>query len=346
MMRFLNIVNHGMEEVAKKEAQELSTQDIKVYDSVIEFGISDIKAYLDKVQSAKRILLELGHFKDIAAVDFKEIKDEELKQYFPDNSKLKVEVENVRGQENRQKIAKEVTQKFFNRLDKVGRKIELVTKNPDIVLIIFRNGKSKDDPGDYFIGLDLAGQINKRSYRLFAHQASFKGDLGYYLVRKSRLAKGEKVLFGFCKDGVLPIEAVKFSGDKVWAFDETRPNVTASRKNSKLAGFAEKIDIQHYKIDELDTRYDQNEFDLLIIQLTQKDEEKINEIYHQADYVLKKKGRLMIIGNRKWEFSLSSKFKILEKGEVSKGDNTYNYWLAERKNSSRNDKDFSAFGKE
>ena len=128
---------------------------------------------------------------------------------------------------------------------------------------IFHNGE------DYFAGIDLFGkELNLRGHRVFAHSASFKGDLAYYFIRKSGFKRGSRLLVGFAKDGTLAIEAglydsqipllkninLKFPAFKelklpaerkkteqqtsanIFAFDESAQNYTACRKNVQLAG--------------------------------------------------------------------------------------------------------------
>jgi len=57
----------------------------------------------------------------------------------------------------------------------------------------------------------------------------------------------------------------------------------------------------------------------------------LNEIYYQASYVLKSKGKLLLIGRENWEVSISDKFTLLEKTDVSKGDSVHRFWVLEKK---------------
>ena len=174
-----------------------------------------------------------------------------------------------------------------------------------------------------------------------AHQASFKGDLAYYFVRKSGFKPQEKLLVGFCKDGAMAIEAGLFvkKGDtedkntenKIFAFDETQQNVTAARKNAKLAGINEIIEINRCSLDELDVKFTQNEFDGVIFHVTTKDEAKLNELYYQSSYILKKKGSLLLIGRKNWELSISDKFVLKDETEISRGDSITKIWLLKKK---------------
>ncbi len=232
-----------------------------------------------------------------------------------------------------------------------------------MLFLVFHNGK------EYFLGIDLAGrELNSRSYRIFPHQASFKGDLAYALVRKSGYAPGKKMLVGFAKDGALPIEAALFAGKKrvhegrnfschkfpfflgleetkeerggkkeepgkieILAFDESTPNVIAAKKNLRLAGVKDLVDMQKRALDELDVRYEKSFFSVLIFHLTTKDEEKINEIYYQADYVLKPQGKMLLIARKNFELPIPSQFKLLQEEELRRGDSFLKLWLLEKK---------------
>ena len=296
-MKIFILVNPGMEEVAQQEVKELANVSAKVYDSVLEVEVDDYSK-LKKLQSARRVLVSLG--KGLETFD-----NDDWKNHFSADKLFKVEIENVKGQENRLELARKVAGMVYAELD-FEPKLEL--KKPEMLVIVYFNGK------DYFVGVDEnVEELNSRSYRVFAHSASFKGDLAYYFVRKSGFKKGEKLLVGFCKDGTLAIEAALFSGEKVFSFDESRQNITASRKNAQLATVKDLVESQKYALDELDVRFSEKEFDCFILQITTKDEGKLNEIYYQASYILKKGGRIFIIGRENWELSVSEKFKNPDK---------------------------------
>ncbi len=316
-MKVFILVNPGLEKVCEKEVKELTGVSTKVYDSVLEVDINDYSQLL-KLQSARRVLISLGKSLDKLG------QEELLKDYFSNQKTFKVEVENVKGNEKRLEIAKKVAGMVYEELkkEKIDPKLEL--KKPEMLVVVYFNGK------DYFLGIDEnVEELNSRKYRVFAHSASFKGDLAYYFVRQSGFVSGEKLLVGFCKDGTMAIEAALFSKEKVYAFDSTRQNVTAARKNAQLAGV--EVDIQKYALDELDVRFSEKEFDRLIFQITTKDESQLNEIYYQANYILKKKGTLLLIARPNWEVSVSEKFKLLSEDEIKKGESVHKMWLLEKK---------------
>ena len=91
------------------------------------------------------------------------------------------------------------------------------------------------------------------------------------------------------------------------------------------------VAVKKCSLDELDVKFTKEEFDNLIFQVTTKDEDKLNEIYYQSGYVLKKKGLLMLIGRKDWQLSVPDKFKLIEESEIMKGESVYRFLLLEKK---------------
>ncbi len=384
-MKFFALVNAGLEETAQKEIKEILNAEAKIYPRVLEFEVKlreDAIKLIYHSQSIRRIIFSLGQFKDQESIDFgskNKLKELDWADFFSSGLTFKVEVENVKGQENRNQIAHDVAGKIYSQLEKSALSPQIQVKKPDFLVIVFFNGR------EYFIGVDLAGvELNSRYYRVFPHSASFKGDLAYFFVRKSGFMPGSKLLVGFMKDCALAIEAAIFSQGllvhnaeeknfsfykfpffrdltvasligllspgpgkaagkesgkkeeaknekvKIFAFDESPQSYIASKKNAQLAKISQHLSVSKYSLDELDVKFSENEFDVVIFQVTTKDESKINEIYYQAGYVLKKKGRLLLIGRKAWPLSVSSKFRLLSTEEVQRGDFSYKFWLQEK----------------
>ena len=117
----------------------------------------------------------------------------------------------------------------------------------------------------------------------------------------------------------------------VVAFDEGSQNVTAARKNAQIAGVRKFINLQKITLDELSGAFHEQEFERILFQVTTKDEEKLNEIYHQAKYLLKPKGTMLLIGREGWEISVPSYCKLLSEEVLERGENKYKLWLMQRK---------------
>ncbi|HLD40363.1 MAG TPA: THUMP domain-containing protein [Candidatus Nanoarchaeia archaeon] len=362
-MKLIALVNPGMEELCRQEIPEIinaAGKDFgKKYPHLIEFESSGEQALqlLHHGQSLRRLLVSLTKCKNIDDLDFNSVA---WKEYLPTTPALsfKVEVENVKGMDNRLDIARKVAGKVFAAVEKQKLPLTIDLKKPDFLLMVYFNGK------EYFLGIDLAGEeLHSRAYRVFTHSASSKGDLGYYFVRKTGYKRGNSFLIEFAKDGVIAIEAAlyasrmpvhsaasKFSYKKlplfqslqylplisqsstsIAAVDEGSQNVTAARKNAQIAGVRNFINLQKIPLDELSGAFHEQEFDQILFQVTTKDEEKLNEIYHQTKYLLKPKGTLLLIGRESWEISTPSYCKLVSEEVLERGENKYKLWLMQRK---------------
>ena len=233
-MKTLVLVTPGLEEIAAQELQEQLQEKAKISPGVLEFSVSEKEKLLRlpfHLQSARRALLFLAKRKEAEKIS---LKTEEWISFLPKAFSFKVEVENVSGQENRFALAGATATKIFDFLEKEHR-MTIDLKKPQFLFVLYFTGK------EYFLGLDLCGQeLNTRGYRLFPHSATFKGDLAYYILRKSGFRKNERLLVGFCKDGAIAIEAALYSlqgssqgnGSQgtIEAFDLNTANVIAARK--------------------------------------------------------------------------------------------------------------------
>ena len=355
-MKFVAFVNPGMEELCKQEIEEILAVSGKIYPQLVEFDASAEQALqlLYHGQSMRRIVISLGKYKDLDDSDFKSV---EWKNFIS-NSSFKVEVENVKGIENRLSLAKKVAGKVFAAVEKQKLNLAIDLKKPDFLLMVYFNGE------EYFLGIDLAGiELHSRAYRVFTHSASCKGNLGYYFARKTGYKPGNNFLVGFVKDGVIAVEAALyaskmpvhsarntfsyhklplFSGVKyvpltpnnsvsIAAVDDSTQNITAARKNAQIAGVRKQLNIQKIILDELSSAFHEHEFDQILFKVTTKDEDKLNEIYHQVKYLLKPKGTLLLVGREGWEISVPSYCKLISEEVVERGGNTYKLWLMQKK---------------
>ena len=342
-MKAAVIVNPGLEQLAQQELAGRVQIESVIEGSVLSFEIEEKKvAELTRLQSIRRIVLPFGAVaKSKAILDQKFKFKDYLKKHLPDFSaiekeelKLKIEVENVKGQENRIEISKKIAQELFPFLEKNKIKAKLDYSEPEALIIAYNTGDR------LIVGLDYTGkELDRRDYRLFPQSASFKGDLAYYVMRKSGFRKNEKLLVGFCKDGAIAIEAALFSlqgaykgngsQSSIEAFDTTTANVISARKNAKIAKV--QLNINKYSLEDLDLKYGQNYFNCLIFHITRKDEEQLTELYYQANLILAPKGTLLLLGRKTWDISISDRFKLLAEEELTKGESVHKLVLLEKK---------------
>lgn len=355
-MKLFAIVSPGLEELSVQEIKELINISGKVFPQVVEFEAPEEKMLqlLYHGQSMQRIVISLGKYKIIDGLDLNSV---EWKNFIH-NSSFKVEVENVKGIENRLAIAKKVAGKVFAAVEKQKLSMTIELKKPDFLLLVYFNGK------EYFLGIDIAGwELHSRAYRVFTHSASCKGDLGYYFARKTGYQAGSNLLIGFVKDGVIAIETALFASRmpihstnsgfsyqklpifnsakylplitnqsvSIAAVDDSTQNITAARKNAKIAGIRKLINFQKIILDELSGAFHEHEFDQILFQITTKDEDKLNEIYHQVKYLLKPKSTLLLIGREGWGISVPSFCKLVSEEMLERGGNKYKIWLMRKK---------------
>lgn len=114
---------------------------------------------------------------------------------------------------------------------------------------------------------------------------------------------------------------------KIIGYDNLLPNIKASQKNSKIANINKLIEFSKVGTDWLDIKFNKNEIDYIITDppLVSKasDEKEIlksyKELFYQAEYILKKNGKIIIICQSDKIIEFSEKFELLNKKEVFQG---------------------------
>ena len=346
-MKYYILVSPGILDIAAQEVKSLLKITPTIKNNIIEFSTTEQNAlqFAQHTQTARRLLISCGSYKSLE--DFKP----EILDIIPKNITCKIEVENVKGQDNRTALSKQIYPK---------KKLNIDQKKPQLLIIVYNNEE------ELIVGIDLLGiELNKREYRIFPHSASFKGDLATFFIKKSDFKQNEKLLVGFCKDGTLAIEAALSVTNKplldleekqhsfhnlplfkditlpisephtetiVHAFDPSSRNITAASKNARLAHVKDYVKFQQLPLDELEYKYQDHQFNRMILHVTKKDEDKLNEIYHQATQLLQSGGKLLLIARPQWDISISERFTLLEDTILPWGKNSeFRYWLLQRK---------------
>ncbi len=382
-MKCYAFVNEGLADLARREIQEITgTQKtstsatsaaVLIHNSVLEFEVQqkeDLLALVYKTQAIRKVLVAISAVaidnpvkSTISTAFYFDNADFLWKDFFPANFTYTIDVENVQGLEDRLAISKKMSNALVPSLQEKHHLTAVFDyKNPDFFFVC---RKERDT---FFVGLDLCGGDRaERHYRVFPHSGSFKGDLGYFFIRSTGYKEGEKIMVGFTKDGVLPIEAALFSQKvpvldtkkifsfhkfplyltfnfdnflgrmfslskkeiNIFGFDSSMPNVIAARKNAKIAGVS--ADIQRCALDELDVKFKRGEFDRVLFHVTKKDEDKLNEMYYQALYVLKKGGTLAFISRSQWDISFSDKWELEQKKEICRGNSCHMLLVLKKK---------------
>jgi len=147
----------------------------------------------------------------------------------------------------------------------------------------------------------------KRNYRVRSSMDSLNAALAFSLLKIAKFDKNKILLDPFCGDGIILIEAGLIGGKKLYGLNNDVKNAII---NSKVA----KVKINFYKenLNWLDTLFKKNSVDLIITKPLFPSKKKsenfvdkiIRELFHQAGYILKKNG-LMIL--------LTPKLELIEK---------------------------------
>lgn len=332
-MQAIVTTSKGAEHISALEIKELvKATKIKKQESVVKFVIKDMLDLCTicyKAQSINRALLLLSEFEVEKTLektfdnlkksfDKTNIKEWLLKSY-------KVESERHGKHDFKSvEISAQTTKLLFN------KKLKIDYENPDVIFFIYIYN-DKGFFGVDFAGMELA----KRQYKIFNHPESLKGITGYVVARESGFSGKEILIDPFMGSGVIAIEAALYAQGfpvryydkdklaftkfeffkdkffekhddkkekiKVYGYDSQLRYLKAVQKNAKLAGAD--INLSKKDIEWLDTKFEKNSVDIIATDPPRMSKHKdipklkktFNELFYQADYVLKKKGIITLI---------------------------------------------------
>jgi 23S rRNA G2445 N2-methylase RlmL len=208
-------------------------------------------------------------------------------------------------------------------------------KNPEIIFYVIIN------PESLIIGLDFSGDMSKRDYRIFNSPMSIKGTTAYGLLKIVGFKNDEKLLDPHCNSGTIAIEASLYAGgistkfydknmpfSRLKIFDETQleaffkrldkkkisdinitaadpllKNVTAAKKNAKIAGVEKIISFRRIDIDWMDIKHEKKHFDKIVTFIPGSSkhraekllEKEFTELFYQAEYILEDDGLMAVL---------------------------------------------------
>ena len=125
-------------------------------------------------------------------------------------------------------------------------------------------------------------------------------------------------------------DKVKKIKEKIYAFDSEQRFVKTAEKNAKIAGVLKNINFARIEVEWLDTKFKKSEVDLIITnpprvskQVKKQDFIKLfKELFYQADYVLKEKGKIAVIAKDMELLKTEAdkyNFKAIEELDVNQG---------------------------
>ncbi|MCH8003226.1 MAG: methyltransferase [Nanoarchaeota archaeon] len=120
---------------------------------------------------------------------------------------------------------------------------------------------------------------------------------------------------------------------KIHNIDSSMKNLNSTKKNSKIAGIDKKINFSRIDLEWLDTKFEKGKIDKIITKLPPSKQKDINNIYneffYQAEFILNKKGNIVLIGKKDLvkKYSSKYKFKIFDERNVFSGKMQYEIFV-------------------
>ncbi|MBN1275113.1 hypothetical protein JXA12_02375 [Candidatus Woesearchaeota archaeon] len=245
-----------------------------------------------------------------------------------------------------------------------GELLSVHLKKPDVLLHLHIDGTHA------WLSLDLVGKdAAKRAYKVFNNPHSIKGPTAASLVMASGWRPGESLLDPYASDGVIPIEAsLMASGQSIHyygkdlqckqhplckdvfmevvgrldqerriidpklvsSFDAQLRNVSAAKKNAKIAGVDKYVQFSKLDVEWLDTKLEAKSVKRIVTQPVeaskhvqeQKAVQLHKHLFYQADFVLSEDGTLTFLCQRPDDLERAAQlygFSVREKERVFTG---------------------------
>lgn len=354
------VVNRGMEAVCVAELLEHGCSDIQEEDGVVLFSVSDVQevcVLCYTLQSVTRVLLLLSEFSDVF-----EVEKISFDSFIAKDTTFGVDYLKINDAEDARELVGalgEIVQQ------KTSAKVNL--SQPDIPFLCVI---TKD--ANYF-GIDFAGDdLGKRDYRIFLGHDALKGNVAFGLLEWAGVDSKKTLLDPFCRSGTIAIEAAlfvtqrsphffsknKFAFLKFWflkdiedifaridaqqksvenkilCLDPSFQNVSAAKKNAKIAGVLDVLEFSRTDVEWLDIKFEQKSIDLVVTFPPQVsklgDMKKLTKTYdwffRQCASLLKKNGRIVLVSKQvsekllteyanKYQFSLQGKHVFFQGSE-------------------------------
>jgi putative N6-adenine-specific DNA methylase len=240
-------------------------------------------------------------------------------------------------------------------------------ENPDITVFIYLTGStchvgidfagfdlSKRNYGIFLLPYEIKGTVAYALVRSSGYQKNevlldpFSGSgkipieaalfssnfpVNFYNKEKFHFLKFEKFRnFGFKK---FFSEMDSQSGKKpnVYNLDASMKHINHAKKNGKIAGIDKKISFSRIDLDWLDTKFTQDQIDRIVTVMPSPQTKEIDKIYreffYQADFILKEKGSIALIGKKSLVDKHSSGFKVQAK-TISSGSHQHEVFMLSR----------------
>jgi 23S rRNA G2445 N2-methylase RlmL len=339
------LCDKGLEEFVQMELEE--RYKIKsTFDKFVSLNINIQTAYdlMYTMQTINGCVLTLnqGEFKSLEDIN---VPFEKLKEIIQ-NQTCKIEVER-QGEHTFNSVEAE---KIIGVTIQKNTDLEYDFKNPEIIIKLIIN------QNDYLLGIDLAGRdLSKRQYKIFNHPNNIKAPIAFSAI----LLAGVKnnLLDPYSLSGTIPIEAAiyqsqipinnfekifalnkiksfninsseikikKIKPKKIFSLDDNFKNLSAQKKNAKIAGVDKFINFSRIKLEDLDLKFYDEKPDVMVTMPLQSskrisieaEKSYMETLEKQAELILKKK--IMVFISKK-QINFIKKYKLTKQVIVNQG---------------------------
>ncbi|MDA1196793.1 MAG: THUMP domain-containing protein [Nanoarchaeota archaeon] len=358
------LVSKGLEQAAEQEIKDLTKAKTKIEDQIVlaETTRENICVIAYKAQTLDIVGELLASFEytdeeDLLKKAESEIKTITWKDWIDKEISFRVTGITRDTKLPREELAAEIGGFIIN--ENKGLKVNL--KNPELnILLIVTKNKA-------YLAVDYVGHdLHKREYKIFPNPASLRGTIAAALLHVAQWKTKEMLLDPFSQSGEICIEAALkqtktsinfYSQDKIafkkllpldlpwikwfakhdkkvevrkpniYCFDAKMPNVTAAKKNAKIAGIHKAIKFSRFDVDWIDTKLEKASVQKIITHPPEpnkfsntKELKKLYlELFYQAEFILKSTGTVTIIQRNQDLITEAAKekgFKIMLEKEV------------------------------
>ncbi len=310
-MKWISLCHVGGEQAVVKELQCIKNPSTEIFSGSVAFTATpeEIKTFLISTQASTRLLRYVSVSKDITGINF-----DELHAQIDSQETFCVRADMVVGsfeELGSQEIASEIG-------EQIKRTVSLSQPDKTVFCQI---------GSEVACGIDVFGDLSKRYYRVFTNSRSMKGTLAATILHTVPLQG--VLLDPFGNTGEIAIEAALLSSDispikyqlhqpcvgiphleeatkttgsqieQIRCFDGSLAHIRSAEKNAKLAGVQEHISFSKTPIDWLDVKFSEGVVDAIVtvpppVTNRNTEENHLQELFHQAPFVLKKGGFLVV----------------------------------------------------
>ena len=356
-MECMALVSRGIEDVACTEIAEIIGAKCRQEEGCVLFSakkIEDIFKISYRAQSISRAILLLDRFEFKA---FEDISDKIKRIPIPLKPKIRTFAVKCKREGSHDFLSIDIEKELAKHIEKkTGAKQDF----RECELMFFCYILSSK----FYFGIDFAGlELHKRQYKIYAQSSSLRCTIAYALARLSGFKKGESLLDPFAGDGIILIESALYSSGispnfyskdkflftrlkdfskskkflekidkkpsakfKIIGFDSAFNHIDYTRKNAKIAGVHDVVELSRVEMEWLDVKFKGKSIDRIVTKLPSgikaANDKLLSEFFYQSEFVLKDKGTIALIThypNMVKEAASKKGFKVLDERKVWSG---------------------------